>query len=102
MTDRDENGRFVANNKASVGNKGGGRLPKTREEKYYEITMKSCPLKDWRAIMKKVVEMAKRGDKFAIKFLADYLIGTPEQNLNLHGQTALDVILHYVEEDKLD
>ena len=77
---RDEKGRFVK------GNSGGpGRPPKEREERYYEITMTACTYKDWEAIIKKAIEQAKRGDAIARKWLSDFLVGTPDQNVNLRS-----------------
>ena len=42
--------------------------------------------------MKKAVDQAKRGDGVARKWLADYLIGEPEKNVNLKSDI-IDVIL---------
>lgn len=72
---RDQRGRFV---KGSVGNPS-GRAPKEREERYYEITMSSVTYEDWRAIVIKAKDQAKKGDASARKWLADYLIGPPVQ-----------------------
>ena len=84
MSNRDSNGRFVKGHKASVGNKG-GRPPKKREERFYEIALRACTFKDWRAIVKKAVEQAKGGDTAARKFLADYLMGPPAQRHEITG-----------------
>jgi hypothetical protein len=81
--DRDANGKFTKGNSASKGNKGGGRLPKEREERYYEITLSAVTFEDWQAIIKKASEQAKKGDAVARKFLADYLIGTAQQKLDV-------------------
>ena len=75
MAQRDENGRFV---KGNTGNPR-GRMPKGREEKYYEITRSSCTFESWKRIVKKAVQQAERGDSVARKWLADYLIGPPVQ-----------------------
>ena len=97
MAEREANGQFAK------GWKGGpGRPKKDREMRFYEITMSACTFKDWRAIVKKAIEQAKRGDTAARKWLSDYLIGTPDQNLNVKGDSVLDVILHYVEEQPDD
>jgi hypothetical protein len=78
MPKRDEHGRFVK------GNGGGpGRPSKKKEERFYEVTISSISLKDWREIIKKAKEQAKRGDSTARKFLADYLIGPPQQRLDV-------------------
>ena len=71
---RDSNGRFVK------GDSGGpGRPKKSREQRYYEITMTACTFDDWKKIVKKAVEQSKRGDATARKWLSDYLVGVPEQ-----------------------
>lgn len=78
--ERDRGGKFTK------GNSGGpGRPKKEREEKFLEITLNACTYKDWRAIIKKAVEQAKRGNPQARKFLADYLIGLPKQRHELTG-----------------
>ncbi|MFA6271401.1 MAG: hypothetical protein WC657_09445 [Candidatus Paceibacterota bacterium] len=78
MAERDDKGRFIKGNKASP-----GRAPKEREERYYEITLSAVTFEDWQAIIKKAAEQARRGDAVARKFLADYLIGTAQQKLDV-------------------
>ena len=78
MPERDENGKFVK------GNGGGpGRPPKKKEDRFMEVSIAAVSLKDWREIIKKAVEQAKRGDTQARKFLAEYLIGPPQQRLDV-------------------
>ena len=89
MAERDENGRFV---KGTTGNPR-GRLPKEREDKYYNILMTSVTFDDWKVIVRKAAEQARRGDAQARKWLADYLVGSPEQNVNLKTDI-IDVILN--------
>ena len=86
MAERDEKGRFVKGHTQSIGNKGGGRLPKSREERYYRVTISTCTFADWRAIIEKAVDQAKRGDAVARKFLADYLVGVPTQDHTIRGE----------------
>ncbi len=75
---RKKNGQFAK------GYKGGpGRPPKKKEERFMEVSIAAVSLKDWRAIIKKAVEQAKRGDTQARKFLADYLIGPPQQKIDV-------------------
>lgn len=74
MGQRDDKGRFVK------GHSGGpGRPPKSREERFLEITLSSVTFDDWKAIIKKAVTQAKNGSKDARRFLAEYLLGKPEQ-----------------------
>ena len=77
--DRNENGQFV---KGVSGNPK-GRAPRKKEERFLEVSIAAVSLKDWRDIIKKAVEQAKRGDTQARKFLADYLLGTPQQKLDV-------------------
>lgn len=75
---RDENGRFIK------GNGGGpGRPRKEREVEYYRVLVTQCSMDDWRAIIAKAIEQAKRGDAVARKWLSDYIAGEPEHNVNL-------------------
>ena len=82
MTDRDENGRFI---KGSTGNTR-GRMPKEREIKFYEVTLSAVTFDDWREIINKAKDQAKRGDAVARKFLADYLMGPPVQKSEIAGK----------------
>lgn len=80
MPQRDANGRFVKGHTVS---KGKGRPPKKREERYYEILVSTVTYDDWKVIIKKAASQAMRGDSTARKWLADYIVGTPEHNLSL-------------------
>lgn len=81
MPERDENGRFVKGNSAA---KGKGRPPRKREERYYEILVSTVTFEDWKAIVRKAADQARRGDATARKWLADYIVGVPEQNYNVN------------------
>ncbi len=84
---RDGNGKFAK------GNPGGpGRPKKERETKFYEVTLTAVSIEDWKVIVKKAVDQAKRGDGVARKWLADYLIGEPEKNVNLKSDI-IEVLL---------
>jgi hypothetical protein len=75
---RDENGRFAK------GNGGGpGRPKRAREERFYEILITTVSFEDWKRIVERARDQALRGDAVARKWLADYLIGEPEKNVNL-------------------
>jgi len=93
VTERDARGRFVSGNGVAKGNKGGpGRPPKKREERYYEILVSTVTYTDWTAIVKKAADQARRGDATARKWLADYIVGTPVQNLDIGGGLLVEYI----------
>ena len=78
MAERDENGKFIP------GHKGGpGRPSKAKEEKFYRTTLSAVSLADWREIVKKAVDQAKKGNPSARKWLSDYLIGPPQQKVDI-------------------
>lgn len=79
-----------ANGQFAKGHKGGpGRPKKKREERYLEITMSACTFPEWKAIVKRAVSDAKRGDATARKWLSDYLVGVPKQPLDLSGNITI-------------
>ena len=78
MATRDNQGRFTN------GHPGGpGRPPKSKEEKFLKTTLSAVSLRDWREIVQKAVEQAKRGNPAARKWLSDYLLGLPQQKLDV-------------------
>lgn len=86
---RDEKGRFL---KGETGNPA-GRQPKERERRFYEITLATVTFEDWREIVVRAVTDAKRGDATARKWLSDYLVGVPEQRVDVtsNGETVKTV-----------
>jgi hypothetical protein len=81
LPDRDDKGRF------KKGYKGGPGRPKREVEEYYlAIMLDEITPDDWRAITKKAVEQAKRGDQQARKWLSDYLLGLPVQRTEHSGE----------------
>ena len=58
-----------------------------------EITLSAVTYADWKAIVKKAVDQARRGNPQARKFLADYLLGPPPQRHELTGPDGGPVIL---------
>jgi hypothetical protein len=58
-----------------------GRPRKEREERLYEITVSTVPIKRWKKIVLKAVDQAERGDATARKWLSDQLLGVPTQNI---------------------
>lgn len=72
----------MAGNSAARGH---GRPPKEREERYYEITISTVTFAQWKRIIEKAGEQAEQGDHQARKWLADYIVGVPEQPIHLSG-----------------
>lgn len=66
---RDKNGRFAPGNRY-----GRGRPPVEREERYYEIAMTACTYKEWKAIVKRAVADAMRGNSAARTWLSNFLL----------------------------
>ena len=81
MSTRDEAGRFV---KGESGNPR-GRPQKAREERYYKIALSAITFAQWKKIIKRAGDDAAKGDASARRFLADYLLPTPAQRLELTG-----------------
>ncbi len=78
---RDAKGHWL---KGSSGNPA-GRSTRIREYRFYDILLSTITDQDWRDIVTKAVDQAKKGDQAARKWLADYAIGTPPQQHILTG-----------------
>ena len=88
MTERDENGRFVAGKSGNPN----GRPPKEREERYLEITQNAVTFEVWKKIVTKAADQALRGDTQARKWLSDYLLGPPIQKQEITGAEGAPLI----------
>lgn len=82
MADRDSKGRFVRENKAAIGNKG-GRPRRAVEERYLSGLTEAISDSEWNRIIRKAVSQALQGDRYAREWLANYLIGRPTQYENI-------------------
>lgn len=82
---RDNKGRFVPGNKASVGVSVGkgqsAQAAKARKNEYSEATAEVVSLDDWRRIAMKARDQAIEGDRYAREWLSNYLIGRPVQRM---------------------
>lgn len=83
MAERDENGRFIAGNKASP-----GRAKRTTEREYLALMRSAVTGDDWLKITRRAVKDAIQGNSWARAWLSDYLIGRPPQILELRGAEA--------------
>ena len=92
MTNRDALGRFVK------GNPGGpGRLSVQGEREYFTALQDNVSLEDWAAIVKKAVTQAKAGNRWARDFLSKYILGNPEQLINVQSDRQVRVIVEHVD-----
>ena len=48
-----------------------------------QITLSTVTFTDWQDIIRKAISQAKRGNSNARKFLADYLLGPPNQRVDI-------------------
>jgi len=76
---RDSSGRFI---KGVSGNPGGRPID---QSKYLKKIDTAITFKEWRCIILKAIEQAKRGDAKARQWLSDYLLGKAPQALNITG-----------------
>jgi hypothetical protein len=93
---RDDKGRFV---KGVTGNPA-GRPKKEREQEYHDILVSVVTPAEWKAVVVKALEQAKRGDGVARKWLADYLIGPPVEKKEIAGTdgSPLKIIVEYADD----
>lgn len=90
---RDSKGRFV---KGVSGNPNGrnGISPKDKEleKDYYKILQTTVTAQDFREIIEKTVYQAKRGNYQARKHLFEYILGAPENYVNVLHDGLPDMI----------
>ena len=99
MAERDKAGRFVK------GYKGGpGRPARSKEEKYLTTLSKRCTIKEWEKIVDTAIARAKAGDPRARQWLSDYLLGRPQQFMDITsgGERLPSVIVYLPEIDDLE
>jgi hypothetical protein len=65
------------------GHKRGGRPARAVEERYLRATITCCPLKDWKGICRKAVELAGKGDAKARQWLSTLIVGADPIALRL-------------------
>lgn len=78
---RDDKGKFV---KGQSGNPA-GRPKREVEKAYLDATIGKVSLEDWGKIVEKAVSQAKEGDGEARKWLSEYLLGKPTQQIDITG-----------------
>lgn len=74
MAERDAKGRFLKGHKPY---RSGRRATRKTEDAYVRAFGQAMPTKRWVAALEKYAEKAEDGDRYAMRFFADYLIGKP-------------------------
>ena len=76
---RDEQGRFI---KGTSGNPK-GRPKREIEQAYFDATVGSVPVAEWNKIVKAMIKQAQRGNVAAAQWLGNYLLGKPQDHLDI-------------------
>ena len=95
MVARNDQGQFV---KGGAG--GPGRPKREVERAYYDVTVGAVSLDEWKLIIGKAKEQAIAGDDKARAWLGDYLLGKPQQQIDMTtGDKPLNaaILFSYVE-----
>jgi hypothetical protein len=74
-----------------------GRARKPYEEKYLKAFYSIVKVDDWKEIVDKAREQAKRGDPKARQWLADYMIGKPAQPIDMEHGGDIRFIVEYAD-----
>lgn len=78
MAERNEKGQFAS------GNGGGpGRPKRSSEAEYLDALIEVTPIAAWKRIGRKAVQQAERGDAQARRWLSEYLLGKPQERMDL-------------------
>jgi len=101
VAERDAKGQFA---KGHEPYRKGGRAPRKTEDKYLRALRKTVGATEWKAIAERAVLDAKRGDKAARQWLSDYLLGKPQQFVDVTsgGQVLPSVIVYLPGVDDLE
>lgn len=79
MAERNDKGQFV---KGTVPNPK-GRPKREVERAYYDATIGAVSLDEWRLIVAKAKDQALLGDDKARAWLGDYVLGKPQQQIDM-------------------
>jgi len=81
-----------------------GRKPRPIEEKYLKAVAKSMPAKDWALVLEQVKRLALRGERWAVEFYADRLMGKPVNTTQITGENGdlLKVIFEHSQDTTSD
>ena len=110
MDGRNDKGQFIKGHKPlttgpiSTHGKKTGRRKRSTEEKYLKWMAARVKKADWDTITDTAIARAKSGDNVARQWLSDYLIGKPQQQLDITsaGERLPSVIVYLPEIDGLE
>lgn len=91
----DSHGKFKAGNPGGPGNPNMKKLAS-----YRKALEQAVSAKDFKEVIKKLVELAKGGDVQAIKVLLDRTLGKAEQNINLNSIGLQPVTIEFREKEE--
>ena len=94
MADRKSNGHFAKGNQVAKGHDGSnaGRPPRPVEEAYLHAIKEAMPTKRWIDCLQTYAALAEAGDRYALRFFADYLLGRPIEYREQLGEKVFRVI----------
>ena len=91
---RDRKGRFIKGSCPNPKGKNGvTRKDKELEADFYKILQTTVTAQDFREIIEKTVYQAKRGNYQARKHLFEYILGAPENYVNVLHDGLPDIIV---------
>lgn len=88
---RDSKGRWV---KGVSGNPKGKPID---QFKYLRKMGAAVSATEWREIIRRAVEQAKRGDPRAREWLSDYLMGKPPQQVDIGSDGMIEFVVRYAD-----
>lgn len=75
-----------------------GRPRRSIEEKRLKELRRKVTTAEWNEIIDKVIALAKRGEKWAVEFLAGYLIGKPAQTVDVGFDNKLEIVVTHADD----
>lgn len=73
-----------------------GRRTRPAEERYLKAVIKSMSPDDWNKVLDRVKLLAMRGERWAVEFYADRIIGKPLQRNEVTGADGNELVIRYV------
>ena len=73
-----------------------GRNPRPAEEAYLKAVVKAMPKTRWASVLNRVATLAERGERWAVEFYADRIMGKPIQQVEASHTGEQKIIVEYV------